>query len=75
MADPVGADNNAAPRLDSLKPCPFCGGTDLHIAGASREFKMGQVYCERCDSYGPSRLFSAAGAVQAAWNKRAGETS
>lgn len=48
----------------TLTPCPFCGGSDLHVAAGLLQ----QVYCERCDAYGPARLPPHA---EAAWNRRA----
>jgi hypothetical protein len=37
-----------------LKPCPFCGGEDLDIAGLA-------VYCGECGTFGPTRV---------SWNTR-----
>jgi Lar family restriction alleviation protein len=48
---------------EALNPCPFCGGADLHIAGGILQ----QVYCERCDAYGPARKHPHAAS---AWNTR-----
>ena len=30
--------------MDELKPCPFCGGNDVHITGAYPHY----VYCLSC---------------------------
>ncbi len=34
---------------EELKPCPFCGGTDLDV-----DFEGGFVSCNSCDTYGPN---------------------
>lgn len=50
---------------NAYSPCPFCGGTDLHVAGGRF---LDQVYCTQCDAYGPART---PGHSVAAWNRRA----
>lgn len=52
-----------------LKPCPFCGGTDLHLSGIEQIF-IG-VSCNTCDCEGPSQK-TKRGAIKT-WNTRAVE--
>ena len=47
--------------MEELKPCPFCGGTNLdfsHRSGSSysENYRIA-VYCKSCRAYGP-RLFT-----------------
>ena len=51
-------------------PCPFCGGTDLHIEGDANEGLWG-VECDNpdCGASGP-RGFETPRAAVAAWNRR-----
>lgn len=66
LAQPAPKVQETQPPIRGLLHCPFCGGTDLHVAAGL----LNQVYCERCDCYGPARLPPHA---QAAWNTRAAQ--
>ena len=63
MSDEFPGASPVDRRVRALFPCPFCGSSDLHVALGILE----QVYCERCDAYGPARLPPHA---EDAWNKR-----
>lgn len=39
---------------DRMKPCPFCGSKDTHIAYT---LATANGYCERCDAVGPLIVF------------------
>ena len=50
-----------------LKPCPFCGGTDIRIDAIP---SIAQFYrCERCKAKGP--YWTADGGAKEKWNTRA----
>ena len=58
-----------------MKPCPFCGSTDLTI-----DCQIARMWCRKCLARGPaSGVFNpisdgeACRAAAAAWDKRAGE--
>ena len=63
--------------MDELKPCPFCGGTDIEIMHWTTAVKAGPhqimyaAFCSNpdCGAFGPWDL-GESGAVEA-WNKRA----
>jgi len=48
MTSPITQDTN-------LKPCPFCGGTNLYITCETedREGTPAQITCEKCGAGGP----------------------
>lgn len=54
-----------------LKPCPFCGGTDLHIETDSEPRSTANVFCDnpKCEAAGPNQSFTADDAARA-WNNR-----
>ena len=57
-------------RTDTLKPCPFCGGTDLYIYIDGEEFLRDfEVYCAECG--GQVSYFGTEADAIAAWNRRA----
>ncbi|WP_340619015.1 Lar family restriction alleviation protein [Xenorhabdus entomophaga] len=66
---------------DKLKPCPFCGGTDLeftHDVMMPDEWYAGWINCcnERCEVKGPDvSWFDSANEAETAaiqaWNQRA----
>lgn len=41
--------------LQNLKPCPFCGGTDLSVVYHDIDGWMAYIQCDRCDGevHGP----------------------
>jgi len=55
-----------------LKPCPFCGGADLHIETDSEPKSSVNVFCDNpaCEAAGPNQAFTAEHAALA-WNNRA----
>ena len=57
--------------MDKLKPCPFCGGTKLHVESFYMSNKK-YVECENndCECAGPVDL-GESGAIEK-WNARAG---
>ena len=54
---------------EDLKPCPFCGGTELEILDIDEGFCA--VACETCDAFGPMGM-GPEGAREE-WNHRAVE--
>ena len=61
--------------MKKLKPCPFCGSSDVHYYyyKSEKQFYNLHIMCAGCNAY-----FISAGAVNdddliAAWNKRADE--
>ena len=66
----------------TIKPCPYCGSTDLGI-GKGNPVHDGHptyVFCDRCDARGPWIYTAGAGIVmtdlafaceKTGWNKRA----
>ncbi len=50
--------------MSELKPCPFCGGSNLEACSGAG----GYIICKDCDAYGPALSGAAA---EDAWNKRA----
>lgn len=55
-------------RKEELKPCPFCGGTELKIAN-----EPNQVWClnSKCHNRGPKINNATKEKAIAAWNRRA----
>lgn len=53
-------------KTDELKPCPFCGGTDLKLFGESAPEWW--VTCQTCRSSSPTS--SSKGQAVGAWNRR-----
>jgi len=53
-----------------LKPCPFCGSTDLKISAQEADLygDVLFVHCKDCDACGPAH--EDAEDAKAAWNKR-----
>lgn len=58
-----------------LKPCPFCGNTDIHITDAWPHY----AYCLNCGGkmQPPANLFGEEGIEKVAesWNRRACDES
>ncbi|WP_081871109.1 Lar family restriction alleviation protein [Nitratireductor basaltis] len=56
---------------DGAKPCPFCGGADLHVETDSEADSTFQVVCDndQCEAEGPNGARHPAEAV-ALWNQR-----
>ena len=52
--------------MNNLKPCPFCGGTDLRMGEAHEAV---YVNCPDCDTDGPMRHTDQEAIT--AWNTRA----
>jgi Lar family restriction alleviation protein len=54
-----------------LKPCPFCGRTDLHIETDSEPTSTVNVFCDNpdCEASGPNSATTADEAAQK-WNGR-----
>lgn len=46
--------------MNKIKPCPFCGGTDirhsLKISGKQDIYYHSVMYCNKCHTYGPRVL-------------------
>lgn len=38
--------------METLKPCPFCGGKAFYMEDCSDDF-MGWIQCEDCEADGP----------------------
>lgn len=61
--------------MEELKPCPFCGSTELQRRGNSDiEYMNGYIECIKCHAYGPSANSSALGTAKTSeevWNARA----
>ena len=51
---------------EDLKPCPFCGSTDLHMQDVDRFLQ-----CYNCDATGPWHIDQTEAEAVAAWNRRA----
>lgn len=49
--------------MDELKPCPFCGGTDIRFSvkktGRFEFYYHAAMYCNQCHCYG-ARIHTAA---------------
>ena len=62
-------------KQEPLKPCPFCGGSDLHIIG--QELTNGavvyRVECEYCLTSGPCSIRMDRAIAE--WNDRFHERS
>lgn len=63
---------------DELKPCPFCGSTDIEenatavISGRTTESQSGWVECRTCTAEGPTEEVSEGfQPARDAWNRRA----
>lgn len=54
-----------------LKPCPFCGSTDIQIVSVEGGEVAGR--CEDCFAYGPGPCYSTDEARET-WNRRAALT-
>lgn len=54
---------------DQLKPCPFCGGSNVGYEGVVRSLK-GVVFCEDCGAFGPHPAYDALTPTPE-WNTRA----
>ena len=56
---------------DELKPCPFCGSSDVKVMTAVvNEYRtLWAAICQKCDAWGPTDL-GKSGAAEA-WNNRA----
>ena len=53
--------------MADLKPCPFCGGTDLHVVSVyGTEYYVDCFTCTTCGPYGETYEE----AIEA-WNRRA----
>lgn len=55
---------------DAVKPCPFCGGTDIRMdeSFGTDSWSFGR-WCHACGSIGP--ISESAEQALAAWNRRA----
>lgn len=49
-----------------LKPCPFCGGTDLDLVDIGEGFTA--IACNTCDAFGPMGPGEEGAAAE--WNER-----
>lgn len=54
-----------------LKPCPFCGSTDIWNLEAGRNTDMWFVQCQDCCATFPH--FDSEEEAAEAWNRRVGE--
>lgn len=52
--------------MSELKPCPFCGSTDVHTSPNGENYAY--VYCNTCGAEGPTNDI---GSVAMTWNRRA----
>lgn len=74
----MAADTHTPAQI-ALKPCPFCGGTDLRLETYSiqpDDYWGGSVRCNDCDAEGGRPEcwhdeHDVADEVRAAWNRRA----
>ena len=61
--------------MEELKPCPFCGSTELQRRGNNdAEYMNSYIECMKCHAYGPSANSSALGTAKTSeevWNARA----
>lgn len=55
--------------LEELKPCPFCGGTELEVMEIDEGFSA--VACDTCDAIGP--MGQGDEEAKREWNQRAFE--
>ena len=64
----------AEPRKLDLRPCPFCGGTDLEpIRDSSGRFIM-WIQCNGCETDGPQVAgFAVDSKMEELWNTRGGD--
>ena len=43
--------------VTDMKPCPFCGGTELDLSVKTRgDYYHCVVYCKTCRAYGPRTM-------------------
>lgn len=54
--------------MTELRPCPFCGSSDVAVEHASGSGSYRAVWCYQCESQGPSKRDDDAAAY--AWNRR-----
>jgi len=67
---------------EDLKPCPFCGNSEISSGECLGEDHLGRKYkqtgCQKCGAFGPivfvDDIYDDAG-CDAAWNKRAATTA
>ena len=57
------------PPAVTLKPCPFCGSTNVRVMGAPDGIRNGQAVCQNC--YASSAYKGAEVQVAEIWNRRA----
>lgn len=55
---------------NKLKPCPFCGSTEIYSSP-----HMALVVCKKCRCFGPVVGISNAEEAIAAWNRRENENT
>lgn len=61
--------------MTELKPCPFCGGEDIHIGWTDFDSGVIFVECETCGMYcEPKDCYANEPKAIAAWNTRAERT-
>ncbi len=51
---------------DELKPCPFCGSTDLEVMDIDQGYAA--IACGLCDAFGPMGLGGEGASAE--WNQR-----
>ncbi len=54
---------------DELKPCPFCGSTNLEVMEIDEGYAA--IACGTCDAFGPMGLGDEGASLE--WNQRAFE--
>lgn len=54
--------------MEKLKPCPFCGGKNIHCADAGHKTNMWFIQCEDCGATFPH--FDSEKEANEAWNRR-----
>ena len=61
-------------QIDFLKPCPFCGSTDVHLIENDREWSEVSITCKDCNVW-VDHMFDAMSKEEAIelWNRRVKE--
>lgn len=57
--------------MTELKPCPFCGSSDVHLCEATnyRDYSFKGIYCKGCETFHVAWI-SDENRINA-WNRRA----